>query len=101
MNPIDTTNPPNAREPVSPIKIRAGCTLKSKNPNRLPRTAKVIGVYPGCIVNAATEKKVATMDVIPDAKPSKPSVKLTPFTVPITARNRNITNIHSGKMIDL
>ena len=60
MYAIDATNPPSAREPVSPINTLAGYTLYTRNPN-----------------NAVTE----------EARPSRPSVKFAPFTVPSTTKN--------------
>ena len=82
---MEDTKPPRANEPVSPMKIDAGFELyNSKNPKRLPTTAPVIGVIDGFRLSAAIVKNVATITVTPDARPSKPSVKFTPFTVPST-----------------
>ena len=50
-------------------------------------TAAVIGHTPLPTPNATTPKNTATIIVTLVARPSRPSVKLTPFTVPITARN--------------
>ena len=65
----------------------AGYTLNSKNPIRLPTTAHVIGSIPDFIPIETTEKNTATIKVTLEARPSRPSVKFTPFTVPITAKN--------------
>ena len=65
--------------------------VDSKNPISAPTTAQVIGSIPLCVPTATTVKNVATITVTLDARPSRPSVKLTPFTVPITATNKSGT----------
>ena len=67
-------------------EILAGYTLNNKNPSEAPATAQVIGAIPAFVPIATTEKKVATIMVTLDTRPSTPSVKFTPFTVPITAK---------------
>ena len=89
MYAADATNPPSAREPVSPINTLAGYTLNSRNPRSAPTTAQVIGSIPLFVPIATTVKNVATKTVTLDARPSSPSVKFTPFTVPITTKNIN------------
>ena len=56
---IPETKPPSARLPVSPIKTRAGNTLNTRNPSRLPITASGDGETPFPRPIDATEKKTA------------------------------------------
>ena len=65
----------------------AGYTLNNKNPKSAPTTAQVIGSIPLFVPIATTVKNVATSTVTLEARPSRPSVKFTPFTVPITTMN--------------
>ena len=60
----------------------------------LPTTAQVIGSTPLFIPRETTVKNTATIRVTLEASPSSPSVKLTPFTVPITAKNSTGTANH-------
>ena len=83
----DTEKPKNS-DPVSPIKTLAGYTLNRRNPISPPTTAPVTGSIPLPIPMETTVKKTATISVTLDARPSSPSVKFTPFTVPITAKKR-------------
>jgi len=73
------------------MKIFAGYTLNNKNPIKAPTTAQVIGSIPLFVAIAMTEKNVATIIVTEEASPSRPSVKFTPFTVPITTKNNSGT----------
>ena len=66
----------------------AGYTLKRRNPINAPTTAQVIGSIPLFVPIATTVKNVATRTVTLDARPSSPSVKFVPLTVPITAKKR-------------
>ena len=86
MYAAPATNPPSARDPVSPMNTFAGYTLNSKNPISPPTTAQVIGSIPLFVPIETTVKNTATISVTLDASPSRPSVKFTPFTVPITAK---------------
>ena len=70
--------------------------LNIKKPNRAPITDVMIGDIFALIPRAAMAKKVATITVTPDARPSRPSVKFTPLTVPRTTINIKITNSHVG-----
>lgn len=65
-----------------------------KHPIRPPTTAPVIGSIPDFIPIETTVKNTATIRVTLEARPSRPSVKLTPFTVPITAKKRTGTASH-------
>ena len=87
MYAIDATNPPSAREPVSPINTLAGYTLYTRNPNKLPIAAQEIGARPDPVPIATTVKNVAINAVTEEARPSRPSVKFAPFTVPSTTKN--------------
>ena len=84
---VPMTKPPSAREPVSPMNTLAGYTLNRRNPSSAPTTAQVIGSTPLFVPIATTVKNVATSTVTLEARPSRPSVKFVPFTVPITAIN--------------
>ena len=84
---VDTTNPPSAREPVSPINTLAGCVLKHKNPSKAPITAQITGWIPAFVPTAITVKNTAIKVVTLAARPSSPSVKFAPFTVPSTTTN--------------
>ena len=96
ISAVDATNPPSASDPVSPINTLAGYVLNIKKPNRAPITDVMIGDIFALIPRAAMAKKVATITVTPDARPSRPSVKFTPLTVPRTTINIKITNSHAG-----
>ena len=80
-----TTAPPNAIEPVSPINTLAGFTLNTKNPIHPPIVAAAnVATATSLATNKANAtKKVDTTAVIPEASPSRPSVKFTALTVPI------------------
>ena len=82
--------PPNAREPVSPIKIFAGFLLNNKKPNSAPtiakqntNTGKLFSLY----ANSANVLVVIIVTLV--ASPSSSSVKLTAFENPVC---QNITN---------
>ena len=59
-----------------------------------PITAQVTGSIPDCVPMDTTVKNTATIRVTLVARPSTPSVKFTPLTVPITAKNRTGTASH-------
>ena len=94
INALDATNPPRAREPVSPINTFAGYTLNSRKPSRLPTTAPVMGLMPVFSPMATTVMKVATRIVTLVHRPSRPSVKFTPLSVPRVTKKRKGTNSH-------
>ncbi len=77
-----------AREPVSPINTFAGYTLNRRNPISAPYNCTCDRLIPAFIPMETTVKNTATIRVTLEARPSSPSVKLTPFTVPITAKKR-------------
>ena len=53
-----------------------------------------MGEIPLWVPKATTVKKVAMSTVTLEAKPSRPSVKFAPFTVPIMARKATGTASH-------
>ena len=65
----------------------AGYTLNSKNPSRLPTTAPVMGLMPMSSPMATMVRKVATSMVTLVQRPSRPSVKFTPLSVPSMMKN--------------
>lgn len=80
----DTTNAPKNKEPVSPIKIFAGCKLKIKNPSIEPKIdelKKVIALL-FSMNNPTKTNKMPTLNVKEDASPSKPSLRFTALTKP-------------------
>ena len=81
-NAYEAATAPRNREPVSPIKILAGFILKIKNPRTIPMVIEDI-------VNASSDlvrdrKKVTTemANIVDDASPSTPSVKLAQLIIP-------------------
>ena len=88
---VDATNPPSAREPVSPMNTFAGYTLYTRKPRRHPTAAQATGATPESVPTATTAKNVAMRTVTDDASPSSPSVKFAPLTVPSTMKNNSIT----------
>src|SRR5699024_5995475 len=81
-------------EPVSPIKTLAGYTLNNKNPIKDPTTAAHTGEIPLLFPNATTVKKVATITVTLEQRPSNPSVKYTPLSVPNITKIQIVIKIH-------
>ena len=69
----------------------AGYTLYTKNPRRLPTAAHDTGATPEPVPTATTAKNVAMRTVTDEARPSSPSVKFAPFTVPSTIKNNSTT----------
>ena len=104
---IAASEPPNEREPVSPIKIFAGGALYQRKPKQDPTiepqkidNSPTSGIY--CIWRYSEKivfpttyvikvKENATSITGTVAKPSKPSVRFTAFEAPI------ITNKPNGK----
>ena len=95
--------PPNAKDPVSPIKIFAGLLFTHKNASTPPttQTPKTIKFLYSIITFCPTPKLVCTphkrniithsadkpTTLTPPAKPSKPSVR---FALFVTAKNTSI-----------
>lgn len=82
-NAIPDITPPKNSDPVSPIKIFAGCILKIKNPNTAPITIapKIPSSYTPNF-KAIIVKHVIIIVHTLDDNPSIPSVKFTAFVVP-------------------
>ena len=90
---------PKLRLPKSPIKTRAGCELKTKNPSKEPTNTKQ---------NIATSSlpsiQAAFQDRIPKARkaitdnpahnPSSPSVIFTALLVPTKIKRMNKPKVH-------
>ena len=74
--------PPKNNEPVSPIKILAGCKLNIKKPNTEPITMlpKIETSVMFFIIAMAVNAAIIIAEILED-KPSIPSVKLTAFVV--------------------
>ena len=83
MVAIAATKPPSASEPVSPIKTAAGCTLKIRNPIKAPATHAPDKAMSRFNLMATVEKNTTISKVTLAARPSSPSVKFAPLTVPI------------------
>ena len=83
---IETTDniKPKKFEPASPINVFAGEKLYGKNPVNAPISAVIIIIaIIGDSFNAnIINNEIHDINVIPDDKPSKPSVKLIAFVTP-------------------
>ena len=62
--------------------------LKHKNPSKAPITAQITGWIPAFVPTAITVKNTAINVVTLAARPSRPSVKFAPLTVPSTTTNK-------------
>ena len=96
---------PKKFEPMSPINVLAGLKLNGKNPTIAPPSAAInkIAINGDWLsVNIISNEK-QDIKVIPDDKPSKPSIKLMAFVIPIiqqTVRiyeNQSLSQILSSK----
>ena len=88
-NDAPTIIPPKNSEPVSPIKILAGCKLKNKKPRDEP-----INIAPRKLVatlsNLTAPKQTSSTPTVStqvEARPSTPSVRFTEFTIPQSSIN--------------
>ena len=80
--PIQAPNPPSESEPVSPIKILAGEELNKRYAVNAPQREKARIACPKSCPNEHKTPSVAKNGRQEfAAKPSNPSVKLTPLTV--------------------
>ena len=68
--------------------------MNNKNPINAPAKAAVTGAIPLFVPIETTMKNTAIINVTLVANPSKPSVKLAPFTVPNTTKNSIGINNH-------
>ena len=81
---------PTIKEPESPIKSLAGEKLNTKNPSNAPQSTKARsanGTLPK--YKNINPKKPATINPIPPARPSIPSIKLKAFTITTYTNNDN------------
>lgn len=83
--------PSTAKEPVSPIRILAGYTLKYRYPSSEPYTAKsgiIRFLFPYSKVNI-TKGAIVIMKVLAH-RPSKPSIRLTALGSQISIKEISI-----------
>ena len=83
---------PKKREPVSPMKIFAGCLLKIKNETKIPTRIELKkAITLSLNKKSATKENIhATLNPTELASPSIPSVKLTAFTNPHSVKKAKI-----------
>jgi uncharacterized membrane protein len=78
---------PKSMAPASPMNMVAGLKLYGKNPKALPASATASAEAKTCPRDEATAKRAkAPIIDTPAAKPSRPSRKLTTFTIPTIQR---------------
>ena len=73
------------RDPVSPMKMRAGCRLKNKKDSVQPKNKA--DKNDGALKELSSEKNIMNAkmtDPTPAARPSTPSVRLAQLTMPTT-----------------
>ena len=77
-------NPKN-KDPQSPIKILAGWALQAKKPN-VPdaRIKAILNKSKRLSIIAIEPMTTSTITLMPPAKPSNPSIKLTALVIPAT-----------------
>ena len=84
MSAVTARVAPRARDPESPMKIWAGWTLNHRNPSsapmmiahRMPRFT-----WFGTLSRAMSMNATKAIATVPPARPSRPSVMLTPLAV--------------------
>ena len=76
---------PKKLEPVSPIKVLAGLKLNGKNPTIAPPKAAISNTaISGDLLSVKIiNNEKQEIKVIPEDNPSKPSIKLMAFVIPI------------------
>ena len=90
--------PPRAKEPVSPINTLAGLILNTKKPKHTavtmdPKKATLSAATElsvEYIIKPITENAIAATADVPDAKPSRPSVRLTALVAPTMIKKAKI-----------
>ena len=94
--------PPKNNEPVSPIKILAGCKLNIKNPNTAPITTlpKITTSEVPFIIAIAVKHAIIIHDT-DDDNPSIPSVKLIAFVVASITKIANGIYKYTDKFINV
>ena len=94
------TKPPKASEPVSPMNTFAGYTLNIRKPSKAPITAAEQSIKPlSANLSPMHMKNAAATAVTDEHKPSRPSVKLTPLSVPSTTNTTKGTKAHMGSLM--
>ncbi len=79
--------PPSPSDPVSPMKIVAGNALNQRKPMQPPtRHAASIAMSFSPVMNVIPMYASSTIAAQPAARPSRPSVRLTPLVVPATTK---------------
>ena len=74
--------PPSASEPVSPMKICAGCALNHRKPSTAPTVVKAKRTMKSCSCpTAITPNEAIAIAAVPPARLSSPSVMPTEITV--------------------
>lgn len=76
---------PKKLEPVSPIKVLAGLKLNGKKPTIAPPNAAInkTAISGDLLRVKIINKEKQEIKVIPEDKPSKPSIRLIAFVIPI------------------
>lgn len=92
---------PKKLEPVSPIKVLAGLKLNGKNPTIAPPNAAIKSTaMSGDLFRVKMiNKEKHEIKVIPEDKPSKPSIKLMALVIPIIQQIVSPQENHSFKPI--
>ena len=88
MSAVTASVAPSASAPESPMKIWAGWTLNQRKPSSAPmmsahRSAR-FGWF-GSLSRAMSMYATKAMTTVPPARPSRPSVMLTPFAAAMIA----------------
>lgn len=92
---------PKKLEPVSPIKVLAGLKLNGKNPTIAPPNAAIKSTaMSGDLLRVKIiNNEKHEIKVIPEDKPSKPSIKLIALVIPIIQQIVSPQENHSFKPI--
>ncbi len=82
---ITANENPKKFEPTSPIKVLAGLKLNGKNPTIAPLNAVInkMAINGDLFKVNIINKEMHEIKLIPDDKPSKPSIKLIALVIPI------------------
>ena len=88
---------PKKLEPVSPINVLAGLKLNGKNPTIAPPKAVIskIAISGELLSVNIINSEIHEISVIPEDNPSKPSIKLIAFVIPIIQQTVNMYENHS------
>ena len=80
---------PRKSEPVSPMKIFAGLTLKNKNAREIPQRQVERIAESGLVLSEIKKNTIPIANATDEARPSMPSVRLAQLTMP---RSNKIAN---------